>query len=228
MERRLPVFGGMADGVKVDDLNLGALASHLGDKGADPIDGLGRLRDDPDAFDTRDFSDVVGVQNDAGIGEIALKAEDFDVTSFADNDGLVAIGDDFGEFAMGYFDKRAGGVSDLISGVVPVFAVAVRCSVGGDDDALGGSIGTGELTSACASGGEIGFDDGVVRQLSENGGWACFEDLLGGLDGLADAEAHASVLCDENVVAGSVDGLHFRPEPAFRVWRDDEGGEKIR
>ena len=76
-------------------------------------------------------------------------------------------------------------------------------------------------------GGEVGFDGGIVSQLSKNGGGACLEDLLGGLDGLADAKAHAGVLCDENVIAWSVDGLHFRPDPAFRVWRDDEGNEKI-
>jgi hypothetical protein len=44
---------------------------------------------------------------------------------------------------------------------------------------------------------------------------------------LADAKTHAGVLRDENVVAWSRDGLHFRSQPGLRVWRECEGGEEI-
>lgn len=66
-----------------------------------------------------------------------------------------------------------------------------------------------------------------MGQLSQNSGGSFFENGFGGFDGLLDAKTHAGVCRDENVVAWSGDGLHFRHQPGLRVWRDYEGEEEI-
>lgn len=124
-ERSLAVFGGVADGVVEDDFDLGALFTDFGDEGADAVDGLGGLGDDAEAFDLRNAGDVTGMQDDAGIWEISLEAADLDVAFFANDDGLAPIGDEFGKLGVGDFDEGAGGIGDLVSGLLPAFAVAI-------------------------------------------------------------------------------------------------------
>jgi hypothetical protein len=44
---------------------------------------------------------------------------------------------------------------------------------------------------------------------------------------LSDAEAHAGVFRDEDVVAWSGYGLHFSPKNGLPMWRGSEGEEKF-
>lgn len=193
----LTIFRGMTNGVVKDDFDLGSLATDLGDEGADFVDGLGGLGDDAEAFDVRDFGNVFATQDDAGVWEIALKAANFDVAFFANDDGEVTLGDEFREFSVGNFDERAGGVEDLIAGIAPAVAIAIRGAVGGDDDMGGWRCQGIEGAVLRALGGETGSHGGVVGELAEDGGGLASEETFGGLDGLADAEAHAGVLGDE-------------------------------
>jgi len=93
-----------------------------------------------------DFADVIGVEDDAGVWEIALEAADLDVAFFTDDDGEVAFVDELGEFAMGDFDKGAGGIGDAVAGVLPAFAVFISGAVSGDDDVWSGGGAAGEFS----------------------------------------------------------------------------------
>jgi len=48
---------------------------------------------------------------------------------------------------------------------------------------------------------EAGFYGGIVSKLAKDGGGFLGEEGLGGFEGLFDAEAHAAVFCDEDLVA---------------------------
>jgi len=50
-----------------------------------------------------------------------------------------------------------------------------------------------------------------VSEFAEDGGGFFAEEVLSGFEGLLNAEAHAAVFCDEDLVAWSLDGLHLRP-----------------
>jgi len=123
----LAVFGGVADGVVKDDFDLGSLTADFLDEGADAVDGLGGL-----------ITDVIWMNDDAGIWEVTLEASDFNMAFLSDDDGEVATGDEFGEFGMSDFDKGAGGISDAVTGFFPALAVFVSGPVSGDNDVWGG------------------------------------------------------------------------------------------
>mgnify|MGYP002805543428 CR=1 FL=1 len=55
----MPVFGGVADGIIVDDFGFGALFANFADESADTVNGLGGLGDDAEAFDIREIGDVI-------------------------------------------------------------------------------------------------------------------------------------------------------------------------
>lgn len=168
VERGLPVFGGVADGIIVDDFGFGALFANFADESADTVNGLGGLGDDAEAFDMRETGDVIRMKNDASVGKVSLKAADFDMSGFAHDDRLVAFGYHFGELGVCDPDKRAGGVGDLVAGLVPAFSIAVRCSVSGNDDVLGGSGFPLKFCGSCPLGCETGFYGGIVGELAED------------------------------------------------------------
>ena len=153
VEGGLSIFGGVANGIEINDFDFGPLLADFIHEGADAVDGLGGLRDDANAFDMRDGGDFIGVENDAGLWEVSLKAENFDVSFLADDDGLEALGDYFGELGVGDFDERAGGVGHLVTGLGPALAIAISGSVRRDDNMLGGRLGflkrSGASTLGC-------------------------------------------------------------------------------
>ncbi len=53
---------------------------------------------------------------------------------------LESLSDNFGQLGVCGFDERAGGISDLLSGIVPTLAVTISGTVCGDDDLLGRSL----------------------------------------------------------------------------------------
>ena len=93
-EGALTVFGGSTDCVVEDDFGLWPLVSHEVDQGLDAVDGLGRLSDDANLPRGGDFGDFSLGEDDDGPGEVALEALDFDVSSFANDDRLVACVDE--------------------------------------------------------------------------------------------------------------------------------------
>ena len=109
--------------------------------------------------------DVIRVKNDLGLWEISLKTADFDVPFLSNDDRLESFSDNFGQLGVCDFDERAGGVSDLIAGIAPTFAVAISGTVCGDDNLLGGSLRFFEWRSSCAFGSEPRFNGRVVGKL---------------------------------------------------------------
>lgn len=119
MQGGLSVFGGATNSVEVDDFDLWSLFSSFMNECADAVDGLGCLRDHADFFDMRNLSDVIGMKNDSGLGEVTLESANFDVPLFANDYGLKALRDELGEFGVGHLDERAGGVGDLVASLLP-------------------------------------------------------------------------------------------------------------
>lgn len=145
----------------------------------------------------------------------------------ANNNRLEPFGDHFGEFGVCHFNEWAGGISNLISSFGPALAIAIRGSMGGNDDVLGRSLRFFEWCGAGPLRSESRFDSRIVGQLPQNGSGVFFKNALGGFDGLSDAEAHAGVFRDEDVVAWSGYGLHFSPKNGLPMWRGSEGEEKF-
>ena len=166
------------------------------------------------------------MDDDAGIWEVTLEAANFDVTFFTDDDRQVAICDEFGEFGMSDFDKGAGGIGDAIASVFPAFTIFISCAVSGDDDVWSGGGFTSEISSLCSLRGEAGFYAGVVSEFTEDGGGFLREEGLGCFESLLNAEAHAGVFCDEDLISWSLNGLHLRPQDGCTMWRLDEAQEK--
>lgn len=145
----------------------------------------------------------------------------------ADDDREVAVPDEAGEFGMGHLDEGAGGVGEVVAGLLPSLAVVLGCSMGRDHNLSSGGLGAFKIPVMGPLLGEAGLDQGIVGKLTEHGGGLAGEEGLGGLDGLTNAEAHAEVARNEEVEAGCVDRFHVGPEAGPSMWNDDEEKEKI-
>jgi hypothetical protein len=77
-------------------------------------------------------------KHDDGLRKVADEAANFDVLALADDDGLVTIADERGEGVVRFFDERAGGVDDGVTGALPCMTVFVGSTVGGDGDLVSG------------------------------------------------------------------------------------------
>jgi hypothetical protein len=204
IEGGLAVLGGLADGIDEADFGGGMAAADLFDEGLDEIDGLGGLGDDAEAGVEGEAGDFLGCEENGGVGKVAGEALDFDVAGFADDEGVETGGDELGEGGVGFFDEGAGGVGDLVAGGVPGLAIFIGGAVGGDDDVLGGgALGIVEMAFLDAEGVEVVIDDGVVDEVTEDGEAVAGREggsgeVMGFPEGIADAEAHAEVICESN------------------------------
>ena len=64
----------------------------------------------------RDFREVGFLEHDDGLRKVANETANFDVLGLTDDDGLVAIADERGEGVVRFFNERASGVDDGVTG----------------------------------------------------------------------------------------------------------------
>ena len=75
--------------------------------------------------------------------------------------------------------------------------------MGGDGDLLGsGAVQIIELTALRTKGGEMAIDQWIVNELTEDGERSTLGGRVGGAQGVADAEAHAVMLSEDDVHGG--------------------------
>lgn len=196
----LALLGGMAD--RVDETHLRA-AMKAFDRLNQPqrvFNGLRGLRDDAELAMRRNLREVGFLEHDDGLGKVANKTANFDVLALADDDGQVTIADERGEGVVRFFDQRAGGVDDGVTGVLPRLAVFVGGPVGGDSDLVRrGGLEVVEIAALSADCDEMAIDERIVNELAEDGQRGALRGAVGGAQGVADAEAHAVMLSEDDV-----------------------------
>ena len=96
------------------------------------LNRLRGLRNDAEVRMCGDLTEITFFQDDHSLRKVANQATHLDVLPLADDDGLVAIAHECGERVMCLPHERAGGVDDLMAGVLPSAAMVIRSTVGGD------------------------------------------------------------------------------------------------
>lgn len=195
LQSGLALFGGMADGV--DEAHLGAwmLALDSGDQLQHTVKRLRGLGDHAEPRRGWNLKNIDLIEHDTGFWEIADQATHLDMLPLADDDGVVTLCHECGECLMRLLHERAGRVRDRVARFLPSLPLHIRRSMGGNDDALGaGGVMSFELATADAERLQMGIDDGVVDELSEDGDGFAHGGVMRGAESVTHAEAHAVVL----------------------------------
>lgn len=148
----------------------------------------------------RDLREVGLLEHDDGLRKVADETANFNVLALTDDDGLVTIADERGEGVMRFFNERASGVDDGVTGVLPCLAIFVGGPVGGDGDLVRrGGLEVVEIAALSADCVEMAINERIVNELAEDGQRGALRGGVGGAQGVADAEAHAVMLSEDDV-----------------------------
>jgi hypothetical protein len=194
----LALLGGLADGVYEPNFGGWKTGAQAGDEFANAGDRLGGLRCDAEAGMVRKAIDIGFGLDDVESCEVLSEAADFDMATFADDDGMITVRDEAQDGSMRECDERTGAFEDSE-------AMFARMGNGSLGSAVGGDHGDGRLDA-----GGIGFESDalaaeiveyglVVDEFAEDGEWLLFRLGLSESDGVANAEAHTEMICFEDL-----------------------------
>jgi len=137
--------------------------------------------------------------DDDGLREITGEAIHLDMSALADDDRVKSEPHKHAELGVGVTDERTGAVCHSVTSRPPRVASGIRSAVRGDHDLRGrGASRRIEVAFADAGTGELLPDDGIVDEFTENGEGSLVGEASGLGDGVADAEAEAVVLSEDD------------------------------
>ncbi len=199
-ESELTILSRLTDGVDETHVTVREARLDESHEMGYAVCGLGGLRDHTESLMRRERGDVLRVDDDVRLREIAGEAEHFHVVALADHDGVVALQHKLGQGSVGLAHQGTGGIRDSETLGFPCHAIALGGAVSGDDDlGCGGVPVVSEVTLTDSHLVELCANDLVVNELSEDGGGSLSGSFVSGLEGVTHAKAHAVVFREDDI-----------------------------
>ena len=159
---------------------------------------LSGLRDDPKGRPRLQHSNVLKAQNHVRVGEITNQSQDLGVVPLSDDQRMESLSHQSRERLVGDVDQGAGGIEETMPLRSDLGTSLVARTVGRDHDGVGGR-GFQIWFESRPQRTQVIEDCRVVYEVPQDGKRPVQRFVTGEFDGIADAEAHAQMVCTKKI-----------------------------